>query len=179
MTRRYAILMLQSAVIPFRPIDRLLARLTGGKRCARGNSSVVVLHPAECAHIAARFRDLSARHRPEEFRPIVADERFISWAAQPQMKALPGSFAVKLTSEYMFWWTPWLHLKNDAAMGTAASRTAGRGHAERRLDQARSPHAIADGGRLRDRKGRWPIWLDRAMGPARRSIMEFYRRFQA
>ena len=178
MPRRDAILMLQSAVIPFGPIGRLLARLTGGKRYARGNSSVVVFHPAECTHIAARFRDLSARHRPEEFRPMVADERFISWAAQPQMKALPGSFAVKFTSEYMFWWTPWLHLK---AMLPWVRQRRARQVAVTLNDASIKPEALMqlpDGGRLRDRKGRWLIWSDRVMGPARRGIMEFYRRFQ-
>ncbi len=47
---------LQSAVLPFGPVGRMLYRLTGGRRYARGNSSVIVFHPAHCPRIAAKFR---------------------------------------------------------------------------------------------------------------------------
>ncbi|WP_155326450.1 hypothetical protein [Alkalilacustris brevis] len=177
MPRRDSILMLQSAVIPFGPLGRLAARLTGGRKYARGNSSVVVFHPAECSHIAARFRNLAAQYAYNEFRPTVADERFISWAAQPQMKALPRRFAVKFTWEYMFWWTPWLYLK---ALLPGARRRRARQVAVTLNDAAIKPEVLMElpeGGRITDRKGRVLIWSDRTMGPARGRIIAFYSRF--
>jgi hypothetical protein len=78
------IAILQSAILPFGAVARRLYRLTGGRRYARGNSSVVVFHPARCGFIAARFLDLVAQHPNGGFRPLIADERFISWVAQPR-----------------------------------------------------------------------------------------------
>lgn len=78
-----AVAILPGPVLPFGAVARILYRLTGRRRYARGNSSVVAFHPAHAGHIACSFRDLHARHGGLKLRLMIADERFISWAAQP------------------------------------------------------------------------------------------------
>jgi hypothetical protein len=103
--------MLPSAIIPFGPIGRAIWKWTKKKNYARGNSSMVVFHPAECHYIAESFRILNDQYPDLGFRPMVADERFISWVAQPYMKKLPKTLIVKFPGEFMFPWRWWLYVK--------------------------------------------------------------------
>jgi hypothetical protein len=103
--------MLPSAIIPFGPIGRTLWKLSNKKNYARGNSSMVVFHPAQCHYVAETFRRLFAQHPDFGFRPMIADERFISWVAQPFMKKLPNTLIVKFPGEFMFPWRGWLYVK--------------------------------------------------------------------
>lgn len=103
--------MLHSAIIPFGAIGRALYRYTNKRRYARGNSSITVYHPAHCHYISEHFRKLYAQHPNFEFRPMIADERFISWVAQPHMRTVPNRWGVKFSREYMFVWAPWLYIK--------------------------------------------------------------------
>ncbi|MGY6411793.1 MAG: hypothetical protein ACXIUV_12330 [Alkalilacustris sp.] len=165
------IAMLQSAILPFGLIGRLAARLTGGRKYARGNSSVLLFHPAHGAEVAARFRAAVAAHPDLRFRPLVADERFISWAAQPRMRRVPSSFAVKFPTEFMLPWAwavllrarlPWVRRRRE---GLRAITLPG---------PEVKPEVLADlaeGARLRDRKGRLLIWSDRALGSARAALI--------
>ncbi len=111
MDTRKTIAMLPSAIIPFGPLGRAIWKFTDKKRYARGNSSMVVFHPAECQYIAEKFRTLYDRYPDLGFRPMIADERFISWVAQPYMKKLPKTFIVKFPGEFMFPWRWWLYIK--------------------------------------------------------------------
>ena len=175
MSRRDTVLMLQSAIVPFGILGRLIACLTNGRRYARGNSSILVFHPAECAHIASCFRELSAKYPLNEFRPTIADERFISWAAQPQMKALPRNFAVKFTSEYMSVWAPWLFLK--VVLRSSQRR---RQAAVTLNGPAIKPWILmelSDGARVVDNKGRVLIWSDRTLGHMKAKIISFFDNF--
>lgn len=111
MDTRQTVAMLPSAIIPFGPIGRALWKWTDKRKYARGNSSMVVFHPAECHYVAKTFRSLYAEHPDFGFRPMVADERFISWVAQPNMKKLPKTLIVKFPGEFMFPWRWWLYVK--------------------------------------------------------------------
>ena len=111
MDTRKTVAMLPSAIIPFGPIGRTLWKWTDKKRYARGNSSMVVFHPAECHYVATTFRELHQKHPNLDFRPMVADERFISWVAQAHMKKLPNTLIVKFPGEFMFPWRWWLYVK--------------------------------------------------------------------
>lgn len=101
------IAILQSAILPFGPIGRLAYRLSKKRRYARGNSSAVVFHPAHCHFIAEEFQRLYSMGQGFVIRPMIADERFISWVAQPRMRAIPTSLMVKFPTEFMY---PWLWL---------------------------------------------------------------------
>ena len=174
MRDRRSVLMLQSAIVPFGPVGRLLWRLSGGKRYARGNSSVMAFHPAECAYIARRFRELDAQYPDFGFRPMIADERFISWVAQPHMIAVPKSFAVKFPTEFMFPWRPWLYVR---ALLPWVRRRREQLVAVTLNGMSIKPEkliALEDGAIVVDEKGRSMVWSERTMGANKAKIAAFY-----
>lgn len=176
MRDRRSVIMLQSSPLPFGWPGRLVHRLTQGRSYARGNSSVLVYHPAECGYIAERFRALDAQY-PEfgSFRPMVADERFISWVAQPHMMAHPSDYAVKFTTEFM---APWRWLIAPRARLPWVRRRRERQAAVTLNGPEIKPEillALPEGGEITDRKHRHLIWSDAAMGPARGRILAHCR----
>lgn len=165
---------LQSAILPFGGFARWLYRVTDKRRYARGNSSVVVYHPAHTAYIAVRFRELVALHGIAAFRPLWADERFISWAAQPVMRAVPGDLVVKFPTEYMQPWRwlvhlrarlPWIRRRREGLIAVTFPGVKLKGE-----DLA----ALPDGAVVTDRKGRRLFWTDRALGSLRQKIIDYY-----
>lgn len=165
---------LQSAILPFGAFARWLYRVTNQRRYARGNSSIVVFHPAHATYIAARFRDLVARHGVRGFKPLWADERFISWSAQPVMRAVPGNLVVKFPTEYMQPWRwlvhlraslPWVRRRREGLIAVTFPGVMLKGE-----DLA----ALPDGAVVTDRKGRKLFWTDRAIGGLRRKIIAVY-----
>ncbi len=169
------IAILQSAIIPFGPIGRFLWRMSKGRRYARGNSSIVVYHPRECQFITNRFRALHKEYNGLGQRPMMADERFISWAAQPHMRAISRTMAVKFPTEFMLPWR-WL-IRLRGAMPWNRRRWA-------RLVVVTLPGAevkgsellkLPNGGEIVDRKGRRLIWSDQTLGPIRAKIIRQYQ----
>ena len=168
------LMMLQSAVLPFGPLGRLASRLSAGNRYARGNSSVVIYHPADCGYIAARFLDLKRQYPTLGFPPMCADERFISWVAQKVAAAVPTSFAVKLPTEYMsriavlgYVWAalPWVRARRRRlVVVTLCGITV----------KPQFLLALPDNGRLTDRHGRTLIWSDAVMGHVKRAIIAYF-----
>lgn len=171
---RKTVAILQSAMLPFGAVARALFRLTKGRRYARGNSSVVVYHPAECTHIAARYRDLVAQVGYNGIRPMIADERFISWSNQPHMRAVPQSMAVKLPTEFMLPWRwlillrarlPWVRRRWAGLIALTLPGVEVKGEALL---------ALPDGGEIVDRKGRRLIWSEAALGPVKARLTAYY-----
>ncbi len=165
----------QSAILPFGAVARLAYRLTNKRRYARGNSSLVVFNPARCGYVAVQFRMLHARYRGKGFRPLMADERFLSWVAQPHMRAIPISMAVKFPTEYMQPW-PWLvHLR--ASLFWIRRRRAGLIAVTLPGGDVKGAALLAlkDGDRVTDGKGRILIWSDRALGGLRAKLIAYYR----
>jgi hypothetical protein len=165
---------LQSAILPFGAVARWLYRVTDKRRYARGNSSVIVFHPVHTTFIAQRFRELVDIHGIAGFRPLLADERFISWVAQPVMRAVPGHLVVKFPTEYMQPWRWLVHLR--ASLPWIQRRRAGLialtfpGVKLKAEDLA----ALPEGAVVTDRKGRKLFWTDRAIGTLRQKIVDFY-----
>ncbi len=174
MRDRRSILILKSVVVPFGALSRAVHRLSGGRMYARGNSSIVIFHPAECGFITERFRALHALHPGLDFRPMVADERFISWIAQARMIVVPRQFATKLSAEFMSRFRPILYLR--AALPWVRRRRAGLAAVTLSGPAVKSEILLAlpDGAEVTDAKGRVLIWSDRAMGPVRRRIIRHY-----
>ena len=175
MQDRQTVAILQIANLPFGALARWLYRRTGGRRYSRGNSSVVVYHPAECTHIAARFRELFARHGSDGFRPMIADERFISWVNQPNMRAIPRDMAVKLPTEFMLPWRwlillrarlPWVRARWDRLIVVTLPGVEVKGDALL---------ALPEGAEIIDRKGRRLIWSEAALGPIKARLTDYYR----
>ncbi|NGM46867.1 hypothetical protein G5B31_15125 [Rhodobacter sp. SGA-6-6] len=167
---------LQSAVLPFGAVARWIWRLTGGRKYARGNSSVVVFHPAHAGYIAERFLDCLARHPDFGFRPMAADERFISWCAQPVMRAVPTSLAVKFPTEFMY---PRLWLgRLRGALPWVRRRRAGLVAITLPGVEVKAAELLAlpEGAIVTDRKGRRMEWSDRYLGPIRQRLVALLSR---
>lgn len=168
------IAILQSAILPFGALARWLYRVTDGRRYARGNSSIVVFHPAHSTYVAARFRELVAQHGPNGIKPLIADERFISWSAQAVMRAIPLRMVVKFPTEYMQPWSwlvhlrarmPWIRRRREGLIAVTFPGVKLKGE-----DLA----ALPEGAVVTDRKGRKLFWTDRALGSMRRKIIGVY-----
>lgn len=173
MKDRRTVAILPSAIIPFGWVGRSLHRWTHGRKYARGNSSFVIFHPAECHYIAEQFRAVYARYPDMRFRPMVADERFISWVAQEHMVGIPPSFAVKFPGEFMFYWGFWLYIK---------ARLPWVRHRRRRLVAVTlnglmiKPEkllSLKDGDVIVDEKDRKLIWSPRTLGHMQSEIKAF------
>ncbi len=175
MKNRKSMLMLQSVVLPFGWPGRLVYKLTNKKKYARGNSSMVVYHPAECTYIADEFRRLYEKNGDYSFRPMIGDERFISWIAQMHIERLPNTLVVKFLNEYMHtgqWLVylkgalPWVQKRRD---GVAAVTLPGDFIKPERLMEYK------DGDALRADKGRWILWNKRALGDMGDRLHAYYQ----
>lgn len=174
MTSPRTVALLQSAIVPFGPLGRWLHRISHGRHYARGNSSLVVFHPAHNRYIAERFRAIHDQDPAFQVRPTIADERFISWVAQAHARAIPADFAVKFPSEYMFPIAGWL--------GIRARLPWVRRRRQRQVAvtlcginiKPDSLIALPDGARLRDHKGRVLIWGSGTLGAIKQRITDFY-----
>ncbi len=166
--------MLRASALPFGLLGRFAYRLTGGRRYARGNSSVVLWHPAEGAEIADGFKAMFARYPDLDPRQMAADDKFISWCAQERIETVPTSVAVKFSNDFMHPSRLWLSVKarlpwvRARRAGLAAVTLPGEDIKPERLLQ------LADGDMLKDRKGRWLIWSDSALGGLKDQIRQYY-----
>ena len=103
--RRPALYMLQNHYVQFWRYQSLL-KLIGSDLFYYGNSSVLAFYPGRFGFIYEKFRELiSTAPRATLPRQMKSDERFMSWAAQGQVRVFPRSLAVKFAEEYMAPWT--------------------------------------------------------------------------
>lgn len=165
---------LQSAIIPFGAFARWLSRRTQGRRYARGNSSVVVFHPAHCHYIASEFKRLLSQYPAFEFRPMVADERFISWVAQPYMRAVSKRAVAKFPGEYMFYWPAWLYIK--ARLPWVRHRRAHQLAVTLNglMIKPELLVALKQGQVIVDEKNRKLVWSHHTLGPMQKIILDYY-----
>lgn len=170
-----ALMLLQSAVLPLGDIGRLVWRLTKGRKYARGNSSLVAFHPRHHNKIAAQFLELWSKKQEFWFRPMIADERFMSWAAQATVEAFPSSLAVKFPTEFMaripwlgYVWAllPWVRARRAKLIAVTLCGV------EIKPEELM---ALPEGGRVVDPKGRTLIWSDFVLGRTRSDIIAFYQ----
>jgi len=169
----------QSAVLPIGPIGRFVARLTGGKKYARGNSSIVVYRPAECHYISDSFKRLQSEHGDAGIRPMIADERFISWCAQADLQRIPRRLAVKFPTEFMLPWEwlirlrgklPWVRRRWAGLLAVTLPGVEVKGQELLKME---------DGSVIVDRKGRRLIWSEAAIGPMKEKLIGYYSRLNA
>ena len=175
LTTPQSVAILQSAVLPFGGVARWLKRVTKGKRYARGNSSVVAFHPAHCHYIAAEFRRLEADKKGvRNFKPLYADERFISWIAQDHMQAVSNRVAVKFPTEFMWPWR-WLAFGLQSLPWIARRRAGLRAVTFPGFEvKFAELLALREGAEVVDRKGRRLIWSRRALGPLKDQIIAYW-----
>lgn len=168
--------LLQSAILPFGAFARWLYRISDKRRYARGNSSLVSYHPGHCSRVASQFLELKAKYGMKGFRPMAADERFISWVMQPHMRAVPKHLAVKFPTEFMYPWLalgrlinnlPWVKRRRENLVAITLPGEAVK--AEILL-------TLAEGSLVSDRKGRKMIWSDRYLGYPKERLLAPLRR---
>lgn len=174
MDSHQTVAMLPSAIIPFGPIGRSIWWLTNKKNYARGNSSMVVFHPAQCHYVAETFRRLFAQHPDFGFRPMIADERFISWVAQPFMKKLPNTLIVKFPGEFMFPWRWWLYVKAQLPWVRARRAKLAAITLNGLLIKPEMLVQLAEGEVVVDNKSRQLIWSEKTLGGIKSEISSYY-----
>lgn len=174
MDSRKTVAMLPSAIIPFGPIGRTLWQWTDKKRYARGNSSMVVFHPAQCHYVATTFRELHQEHPDLGFRPMVADERFISWVAQLHMKKLPKTLIVKFPGEFMFPWRWWLYVKAQLPWVRARRSKLAAITLNGLLIKPEMLVNLERGAIVVDNKSRQLVWSPFTMGAFYSEIQKYY-----
>lgn len=179
MDTRQTVAMLPSAIIPFGPIGRALWKWTDKKKYARGNSSMVVFHPAECHYVAETFRSLYDKHPELDFRPMVADERFISWVAQLYMKKLPKTLIVKFPGEFMFPWRWWLYVKAQLPWVRARREKLAAITLNGLLIKPEMLVNLEKGGIVVDNKSRQLVWSPWTMGSFYCGIKKYYSYLKA
>lgn len=168
------LMLLQSAIVPLGAVGRVIWRLSKGRKYARGNSSIVVFHPKYHADIATKFIDLWSKKQSFWFRPMIADERFMSWAAQATVSAISTKLAVKFPTEFMsritassYIWAclPWVRARRAGLIAVTLCGV-----------EIKPEHLIAlpTGGQVTDPKGRTLVWSDFVLGKTRRDIIAFY-----
>lgn len=170
-----SLVIFQSAIVPIGPVGRFLARMTDGKRYARGNSSIVVYHPRHCGHIAQKFRALYTEHGPRGIKPMIADERFMSWANQAHLQRIPRKMAVKFPTEFMLHWKwlvllrarlPWVRRRWQNLLAVTLPGIEVKGQELLRMPE---------GAEIVDRKGRRLIWSEKAIGPMKARLTQYYQ----
>ncbi|MFY0619074.1 hypothetical protein [Shimia sp.] len=169
-----ALVLFQSTLLPIGAIGRWLYRVTNKRRYARGNSSIVIYHPKETTHIAEQFRSLFDQYNGLNFKPMVADERFMSWAQQDHLQAIPRKLAVKFPTEFMLPWKwaivlrasmPWVRRRWNGLQAVTLPGVEVKG--QQLLE-------MKEGAEVVDRKGRRLIWSDRAIGPMKQKLTDYY-----
>jgi hypothetical protein len=168
------LMLLQSAIVPLGAIGRLLWRLTNGRKYARGNSSLVVFHPKYHHHVASKFKEMWLKDQSYWYRPMIADERFMSWASQATVSAISNRMVVKFPTEFMsrvpffsYLWAvlPWVRIRRNRLIAVTLCGVEIK--PENLLE-------LPDGGRVIDPKGRVLIWSDFVLGKTRADIVKFY-----
>ncbi|MGR3713711.1 MAG: hypothetical protein ACU0A6_11395 [Shimia sp.] len=173
------LMLFQSAILPIGPVGRFIAQLTNKRKYARGNSSIVVYHPRECSFVAETFRNMQATYGDSGVRPMAADERFMSWAAQDHLQRIPRHMAVKFPTEFMLPWRwlirlrgrlPWVRKRWAGLLAVTLPGIEVKG--QELLTMAEEAEIV-------DRKGRILIWSEAAIGPMKARLTEYYRALEA
>jgi hypothetical protein len=135
----------------------------------------VLWQPGRADEIASKFKDLHSKHAWLSFRPMIADERFISWSMQPHMGAIPQDIAVKFPNDFMHPWGWWVRLK--AYLPWVRSRRARLAAVTLPGETIKPANLLkmSDGDTVRDEKGRLLIWSDATLGPLKQQIVDYYR----
>lgn len=169
-----SVAILPSAILRFGRFSRLLYRITDKRRYARGNSSIVVFHPAHCHYIAQQFKTFFARYPDFSFRPMIADERWISWVAQPFMQAVPHAMVTKFTAEYMhplrLWllikaYLPWVRQRRQKQIAVTLNGL---------LIKPEKLLSLEEGAVIIDEKNRKMIWSTRTLGHMKKDLLQAY-----
>lgn len=167
------IAILQSTALPAGRLMSWIYRMSNRRYYTRGNSSIVVFKPSRNTHVASDFRRLYEANGLND-KPTHADERFMSWIAQPRLRFIDSRKAVKFTREFM---SPSLGLTRlwSRLPGTARRR-AGLIFLTFNQDVIKPSllTEMQDGEIIRDRRGRVTEWSDAVIGSSKKTIEQYF-----
>ena len=169
-----SVAILPSAILPFGTFARWIHQRTHQRKYARGNSSVVVFHPAHCHFIAREFMELYAQFPDFSFRPMIADERFISWVAQAHMQAISKVHVAKFPGEYMFYWSWWLYVKALLPWVRARRQAQLAVTLNGLMIKPERLLPLAEGDVIVDEKQRKLVWSRHTLGPIQDTVLQYY-----
>ena len=156
-------------LIGFGRLRRGICRLTGGRKFAVGNSSVMAFHGALGGKLCTELREEMTRQAgPARVRR--SDDSFISWFAQPWLRPVPTSLGVMFRREFLSrnalvaWVREQSPCTRRRRAGLVAVTFNGTEHKPELL--ARLPEGV----RPRDRRGRKGRWSAAAIGPLKQII---------
>ena len=160
-------------LLSFGLLRRLAFRLSGGRRFATGNSSVMAYHSAARISIA----DLFERHfLAGDVGPYMGiDDAFISWGGQAVLRGIPTSLAVTFRREFLarsrllLWYQKHSPLRRKHRSEVVAITFNGTRYKPEELLK------LEAGERISDARGRFGYWSDQQMGPLRQQILEYCR----
>ena len=167
------IAMFQATLMPFGRIGCLLHKLTNGRWYTRGNSSIVVYHPAHCHGIAESFRKLYPMVGFSK-KGTSSEEAFIAFQSQENLRKIPEGMAVKFPREVMLPWLwasrlktslPWVKKRRE---GLRAITFPGHIAKAERLVTLDDGQLVVDG---HHRKTRWSVAY---LGSLKQKIVNHY-----
>lgn len=160
-------------LIGFGRLRRLIYKLTDGRIYAIGNSSILAYSSAAEPNLCDVFRAQLESGDPADPK-LHIDDRFISWFAQPRLRAVPSSLAVMFRREFL----------SHTSLGHIVKNRIGPLLGRRRrlvaitlngMDfTAEGVRALQDGAELSDGRGRTGRWSDAALGPIKGVIADYY-----
>jgi hypothetical protein len=106
---------------------------------------------------------------------MVADDKFISWVAQPHMKKLPNSLIVKFPSEFMFPWRWWLYVKAQLPWVRARRAKLAAITLNGLLIKPEMLVELKQGEIVIDNKSRQLVWSPLTMGDFYQDIKKYYQ----
>lgn len=153
-------------------LRRWLFRKTNGRRFGTGNSSILAFHSAASPNLCDTFEGL---YRPGDAkdRKMKIDDVFISWFAQPTIKAVPTALAVMFRREFLSRSRLILELRRWSPFN--ARRRKGLVAVTFNGTQHKPEEFIAfrDDDRIFDEKNRFGFWSAQYLGEFKKKILEF------
>jgi hypothetical protein len=158
--------------VGFGPLRRWYYKLTKGRRFATGNSSIVAFHSSADPNVCEEFERLY-RGGDTEDRKMKIDDVFISWFAQPTLKAIPTSLAVMFRREFLSRSHFMLELKSRSPRNIKKRKNLVVVTFNGAQHKPEEFLAFQDGDRIFDEKNRFGIWNIKYLGDFKAKIIKF------
>ncbi len=173
------VLILKAGTFGFTLLTRLAWRLSGGRAFPTGNSSLLAFRAGRGRALADRFLSLHADADERGKKHMQVDDRFISWAAMPRVRAVDRRLGCMFRREFLSRLPvvaaisgrlPWVR---ERRKGLVAVTLNGVGYKPDVL------LSLRDGDPVQDAKGRRGRWSLGEMGPVRDRITAYCARVAA
>ena len=158
----------------FRVLRRFFAKVFGGRKFGRANSSVVVFYPKNWHTVSSVFRSKIENGVKLQGEYMIADDRFLAWYAQQNLQLVSTSDVVKFGTEFVL---------PKAWMSKLKGRLPGVEKRRSNLVAITFPGTsfepsevakLKENKTLKDHRGRPLIWDDATIGTCKNKISSYY-----